>query len=547
MEGKVVDVDVLIVGAGPTGLLLANDLARRDIKDIKIIDGSEGPSDRTKALVVQIRTLELYDDLGLVDEALEKGMLVKGLAGYLGKGRELNVEFKNLPGKYPGMLTFPQYQNEDVLIRNLKAHGCNVQYGTRMIGFEKHPDFIQAEIQDTKTMETTVIKTKYLVGCDGSHSMVRKTLQLPFEGKKYDDEYLLCDCELEMHEKSSKYLREGEAFLYNDKRLVILFPYKDGTYRIILTRTKGDAGKEVTLKEVQEACDLFPIKVLLKNPKWITAFNLHARTVNQYGDLDRVFLAGDAAHIHSPAGGQGMNTGLQDSYNLGWKLALAIKKAAGKKLLLSYNEERHPIGAALIKTTDKMFSTFAGSGRALQIVKGVIFSWIGRATIVPLMASIAPKWASQLGINYRQSSLSVSNLPMKLVGSWPLLAGDRFPYFQFENMSTFDFLRGTHFSLMFVSTSKDEMKKTLDSLQNVQLHIKVVLVISCNDETEQWQEFAALHNAEVVLLLEKDKAAFEKVFGKIGTVLVRPDGYVGYIEAVGRESKLKAYMEGILE
>ena len=217
--------------------------------------------------------------------------------------------------------------------------------------------------------------------------------------------------------------------------MVVLFPYKEpGTYRIIATRLEENQGKDVTLEQIQEACEKLPIPVKLSKPTWLTSFSLHARSVNQYSDSScKVFVAGDAAHIHSPVGGQGMNTGLQDAYNLGWKLAMALEGVASDTLLQTYSEERHPIGTKLLQTTDRAFSTVAGTGYLFKLVRALLFSPVGKKLILPRLMELGPKWASQLGIRYRHSSLAMSQLPLKLWSSWPLVGGDRLPYFCFCN------------------------------------------------------------------------------------------------------------------
>jgi 2-polyprenyl-6-methoxyphenol hydroxylase-like FAD-dependent oxidoreductase len=515
-------------------------------------------------MAVQVRTLEVYDDLEIVAEALQEGLLMRRARGFMGPGRDICVTFKDLPGKYPGMLIFPQFQNEDLLLRKLKdVSGHSPGYNTKLIDFEKKPNegYIEAKLENTATMEIKRVKAKYIVGCDGAHSAVRHSLKLPFEGKRYADDFMLCDCTVEIDKTTSgDYLQPGESLFYNDERMVVLFPYKEpGTYRIIATRMKEAEGKEVTLEQIQEACEKLPIPVKLSNPTWLTAFSLHARSVNQYADNScKVFVAGDAAHIHSPVGGQGMNTGLQDAYNLGWKLAMTLEGVASDSLLRTYNEERHPIGTKLLQTTDRAFSTVAGTGNLFKIVRAILFSPVGKKLVLPRLMELAPQWASQLGINYRSSSLAMSQLPLKLWGSWPLVGGDRLPYFSFYNQkeeerSTFDFVRGPHWTYILLAKSAEELASAtpVPSILH-KLDLKCKAIITHGSENEAAADSSTMEsiipNPELVRVKSKDQADFIKAFGLCsGVILTRPDGYVGYIEAKGQESKLEEYLLRIVQ
>eukprot|EP00213_Chloropicon_mariensis_P003643 CAMPEP_0197470898 /NCGR_PEP_ID=MMETSP1309-20131121/1718_1 /TAXON_ID=464262 /ORGANISM="Genus nov. species nov., Strain RCC998" /LENGTH=563 /DNA_ID=CAMNT_0043008167 /DNA_START=169 /DNA_END=1860 /DNA_ORIENTATION=- len=553
------DVDVLVVGAGPVGLTLANELARRSGITLRIVDAKDAQSKYSKAMAVQSRSLEIYDDLGIAQEAEEKGFIMDGVILYGGKGRMLPITINsktNNSTPYPGVLIFPQSDNEELLAKALKCRESGnkgVEYNTKLVSFEKKEGYIEAKLQDTKTMKDSVVRTKYIVGTDGAHSVVRHELKLPFYGKKYEEEFVLVDCEVESDDDPQHpFHKETNAFTYLHDQLFVKFPYGDGTYRIMLTRPKEQEGTDCTLNQVQKIADsVLPVKVTLKNPTWISVFRLHSRAVDKYGDDERVFLAGDAAHIHSPVGGQGMNTGIQDAYNLGWKLAMVIKNQASEKLLKTYNEERHPVGAQLIQTTDRWFTAMASQGWAFDLLKTILFSGFGKAFIAPLLGTEMPKQVSMLKVAYPKSSLCMSVLSPYTLGKPSLSAGQRFPYLKGlkvkggNSVSTHDILRGTHFSFFFIASKEKDLDQVTDTISVLNPLVEggpgvaMSLLLLADKLTPPSFPTEQLKSYEV-----EDKEAFKRNFGiTSGCVLVRPDGYVGYIEASGQKSKLAAYIK----
>ncbi|QDZ24480.1 FAD-binding oxygenase [Chloropicon primus] len=555
-------VDVLIAGAGPCGLLLANDLARRrgGLK-LRVIDAAEGPSVHTKAMAVQIKTLEIYDDLGLSERAIEEGLVLKGTRVVWGRGQEVQMALRQIPDQspLPGMLIFPQFQNENMLIDSLERYGRKglVEYSTKLVGFEKVTRAASSGGEDhilchcERGGEAFSVKTRFLVGAEGAHSVVRKTLGLAFDGKKFEEEFLLCDCEIEKAdaaESGGRYLEPGDMLSFLDGTLFVAFPYKWGGYRIVMTRSEERMGKEATMEEVQKVCDLLPTKLAVKNPRWISPFRIHSRVVDQFGDLERVFLVGDAAHIHSPAGGQGMNTGLQDSYNLGWKLWLACQSKASAALIKSFSLERQPIGRTLIRTTDTAFSAVAGSSVMFRMLRSVMFSALGRKFLLPEVERRIPQLVAQLWISYRSGPLALSVLPRKFFGSWPLQAGDRLPFLKLEKgTTTLDLVRGPHFTVLFLASSTAAAEELCSEVVLKQLEVLKEgaglksFLLSCHQDCRGPPGIESLAIA--------DPADFKRKFGGItdGMLLVRPDKYIGYMEALGMKSRLSEYLERLFK
>ena len=397
-ETKVV-VDVLVAGAGPSGLLLANELVRRGagagrIK-VRVVDAALGPSEHSKALAVQLNSLEIFHDLGVAARALSEGKSLASNTVFAGKGckQELKIKLDSLPGEspFPGILILPQSRTEKILLDNLKSLGGNVEYGTELVGFSNTKDGLVECRLRAGGREFTVL-ARYLVGTDGAHSAVRHGLEMKFTGHKLEGEFLIADCDID-EEGGGKIFDGTGAIGKIEGGMGGFFPYaRDGgaSWRAIITRREEDSGAQASLAEVQRALDFLPTKATARSPRWISVFALHSRQVESYGS-GTTFLAGDAAHIHSPAGGQGMNLGLADSQNLAWKLAMAVQGCASPGLLDTYSEERHPVGRRILTSTDAVFAGMTSPGVLSRAARGILFSSFGRKRILPILSARAPK------------------------------------------------------------------------------------------------------------------------------------------------------------
>jgi 2-polyprenyl-6-methoxyphenol hydroxylase-like FAD-dependent oxidoreductase len=354
---------VLIVGAGPTGLTMATELARRGIA-VRIIDAADAPSQRSKAMGVQARTLEVFEHLGVVGEALARGRPVHGVNVYAAPtgdkanepaARVVHVGFDDLDTPYPFILSLPQSDTEEILIARCAELGVAVERAVRCTGLKQDADGVHVALEhigDGGRVEAA--RATWVIGCDGAHSAVRKALAVPFEGAKYDEEFVLADVLLEWDRPDD----EAHAFLSLDGVLVFLplsSPAGVSRWRIVAdlpTLPEGKKAPEPTLGRMQTLVESRGARdAVLREASWTTNFTIHRRMVPRYR-TGRVFLAGDAAHIHSPVGGQGMNTGIQDAYNLAWKLALVLHGAASASLLDSYHLERHPVASVTVSGTD---------------------------------------------------------------------------------------------------------------------------------------------------------------------------------------------------
>jgi 2-polyprenyl-6-methoxyphenol hydroxylase-like FAD-dependent oxidoreductase len=402
------DVDVLVVGAGPTGLVLAATLARAGVS-MRVIDRAAEPSPHSRALVVHARTLEILSEMGLGERLIARGRPTLAVRVFIDGDKAFeaaigDVGVEDTP--HPFVLFVSQVETERVLGEHVASLGVRVERPTELVAL------VQSETGCVATVETNgareEIRARFVVGCDGAHSAVRKASGLSFEGDAYAQTFLLGDVAI-----PGRAGRAAELFVARDG-FAALFPMTDGgpvgnggdRYRVIAAspapRERGDVP---TLDELRALVERATHQTLeLTDPTWLASFRLHHRGVDRYR-AGRAFVAGDAAHIHSPAGGQGMNTGMQDAWNLGWRLALVSRGEASPALLDGYDAERRPVGEKLLAFTDRFFSLATHESRALHLVRKLVLPrvvpWIVSS---PRRRARAFRFASQLGITYRKSA-----------------------------------------------------------------------------------------------------------------------------------------------
>lgn len=357
------DTDVLIAGAGPIGLTAAIELARRGVA-VRIVDPLLEPPQYAKAVGVQPRTLELFERMGLLTEVLDAAVQLRGQLVYVNGEPAGQIELA-LPGDVPfHFIGLPQYATERILRDELATHGVVIERGLRLSGFEQDAEGVSATLSDGDGALQTV-SAKYLVGADGAHSIVRKTLGLTFEGAAFEEQYMLGDVEVDWSLPAGYTVRAMHQTDGVTDDLLVCIPLPGrGRYRMSMLvpddlKTATAAGiqhgfegaKAPELHHIQAVLDrLSPEPATARNLRWSSVFRISHRIVDAYG-RGRAFVAGDAAHIHPPTGAQGMNTGIQDAHNLAWKLALAVSGRAAPTLLDSYDAERRPIGEEVVGRT----------------------------------------------------------------------------------------------------------------------------------------------------------------------------------------------------
>ncbi|MFE3320059.1 FAD-dependent monooxygenase [Nocardia sp. NPDC059195] len=372
------DTDVLIVGAGPVGSAAAVGVVRRGVR-CRIIDALSDPPQYAKAVGIQPRTLELFEAMGILREVLDAGILLRGQIVYI-NGVEAGRMDLTLPPEIPfGFLGLPQYETERILHQHLESLGTRVERGVRLVRFTQDENGVDAVLAGPEGEHT--VRARYLVGCDGAHSTVRKTLGLTFEGAAFAEQYMLADVELDWSQPHGYNVRSmHQTNGVTDDVLVCVPLPGHHRYRVSMrvppeletdTSVGGDkvehglgTGPGPRLADIQAVLDrLAPEPVTASHVRWSSVFRISHRIVDSYG-RGRVFVAGDAAHIHPPTGAQGMNTGIQDADNLAWKLALAVAEVAAPSLLASYDAERRPVGEDVVGRTVRDAREGIGAGES---------------------------------------------------------------------------------------------------------------------------------------------------------------------------------------
>jgi len=426
-----VETDVLVVGAGPTGATLACALARAGVR-FRMIDAMTARSPYSRALVMHQRSLEIFHQLGIAERLRADGNPVAGARVHVGRRPKLEVDFPDgvSAGCRFGRAVFiEQGRTEAALDAALSALGHGPQLGHELLGFRELGDGIEASVRAPGGEYP--VRCRYLVGCDGAHSAVRRGARIPFEGASYAQDFMLADLDLEWEQPKDRFM----AFLDGDGFLA-LFPLRDQVRLVSARGTYREDAPEPTLADFRALVErLVPYPARVSRPTWMARFHLHHRIARRFR-TGRVLLAGDAAHIHSPVGGQGMNTGIQDAWNLGWKLAWALRAPRAADLLLdSYHEERHPVGRTLLATTDAAFDFVAGQTLLPRAVRSAVLPWL-----LPLVESserllrIGAYRISQLGIHYRGSPLCGPDAGADGSGAGPR-AGDRVPDVEVDGRS----------------------------------------------------------------------------------------------------------------
>lgn len=367
-----VNTQVLIAGAGPVGLTAAIELKRRGV-DCIVVDPLTQPPQYAKAVGVQPRTLEVFEQMGVLRAVLDAGIKMNGQCVYV-NGEPVTRLDLSLPANVPfQFICIPQYETERILREELAVRGGSVQRGWRLSGFIQDGDGVTATIstgpETDAATEERIVRAQYLVGADGAHSVVRKSLGLTFEGAAFEEQYMLGDVEVDWTQPHGYAIRSMHQTdgVTDDLLVCIPLPGRN-RYRMSMLvpddlsiQSHGavehgfEAGRAPELHHIQAVLDrLSPQPTTARNLRWSSVFRISHRIVDSYGrpgGSGRVFVAGDAAHIHPPTGAQGMNTGIQDAHNLAWKLALAVSGNAAPTLLDSYDAERRPVGEEVVGRT----------------------------------------------------------------------------------------------------------------------------------------------------------------------------------------------------
>jgi 2-polyprenyl-6-methoxyphenol hydroxylase-like FAD-dependent oxidoreductase len=391
--------NILVVGAGPVGLTLAAELARYGI-GVRLIDRSPRATETSKALVVWSRTLELMDRMGCTGGFLEAGLRAHGASIRSGGAVLGRPRFDDVASAYNFALMIPQRETERLLAVHLRCFGAEVERQVELVGAFEAADGVEARLRHADGREETV-RTPWLIGCDGAHSTVRHGLGVAFSGSTQGDDWLLADVRLEGAGAPAP--DEIATYLHRDGPFVV-FPIPGGRARVVATRGRTDPARpDPTLADVQAMIDRWAGGTFrAADPVWLTNFRINERKVAEYR-RGRIFLAGDAAHIHSPAGGQGMNTGMQDAINLAWKLAMVTRREAADALLDSYSPERTAVGDLVLRNAGRLTDMATLAHPAAQAARNLALRFLlGLHAVRDRMATTM----SEIEIAYRDSPLS---------------------------------------------------------------------------------------------------------------------------------------------
>jgi 2-polyprenyl-6-methoxyphenol hydroxylase-like FAD-dependent oxidoreductase len=539
------DVDVLVVGAGPVGLMLACELRRRGVR-CQIIDALEEPPQYAKAVGIQPRTLEVWEDMGLVDRVLDLAVELRGQLLYV-NGNEAGRMEMTMPPEVPfGFRALPQYETERLLTEHLSGLGLQIDRGVTLRSFDQDEDGVTATIENAKGERA--IRARYLVGCDGAHSAVRHGLGASFEGGAFHEEYMLGDVEVDWSLPPGYVIRSLHQTDGSTDDILVCVPLLGhNRYRVTMfvppelaSQPEPEGGVQhgfesgrpmPTLEHIQPVFDRrSPMPTTASNLRWSSVFRISHRLVDRYGD-GRVFIAGDAAHIHPPTGAQGMNTGIQDAYNLAWKLALATQGAAAPGLLESYNAERHPVGEEVVGRTIRHAQT-------------------QYQTSDPEDPSTALLREAQLLVAYPDSPLADESIDGGALAGGPR-PGERAPDTRGLEpadgsgpVRLFELLKVTDPVLLLYAgaTAPTEVVRGLEAIgaaarEFVGGRLAVYAILAPGVE----------QSPEGVSVVRDVSGEFSSAYAAADTCLylIRPDGYVGFRAAPAAEEPLLAYLQRI--
>jgi 2-polyprenyl-6-methoxyphenol hydroxylase-like FAD-dependent oxidoreductase len=420
LSGVVETPDVVVVGAGPTGLMLACELALAGTK-VRLLDERTDMPNITRAFAVHARTLELLDARGLADDLLSRGVPVREVAPPGGT----TLSLAELPTRFGMVLIVPQSGTENVLQARAVELGVEIVRGAEVVGLTQEDEAVSLECASGDA-----VRTGYVVGCDGAHSTVRSQLGIDFVGKQYQTHILLADVQL------TRAPGETLTGIPNDKGVVLLIPFGDGWFRAIVwdrLREQAPLREPVTFEEIRGSFQrIAGHDYGMTEMRWSSRFLSERRQARHYRK-GRVFLAGDAAHVHSPLGGQGMNTGIGDAMNLGWKLAAAVRGSAPSWLLDSYEGERHPVGASVLQLTDAFNQLVLSRSKVGRLLRAAV---VGTATRLPRGRRLIAERLSGIGIAY----------PHQRGEDW--MVGRRMPDIVCDGKRVYELLRHGEFVLV---------------------------------------------------------------------------------------------------
>jgi 2-polyprenyl-6-methoxyphenol hydroxylase-like FAD-dependent oxidoreductase len=555
------DSQVLVVGAGPAGLFMAAELNRHGIS-CRIVDKNDGPTHETRAASIQARTLEILESIGLADELLQAGNICHAAATYTSDHKLIKyLTFDELDSAFPFVLQLPQSQTERIVARYLARLGTEVERSVELVAFEQDEDGVRATLQPADGGQETA-HVSYLIACDGAHSPVRHALGVSFSGDDYPTDFMTADVHVDW-----KLPRDQHAFFFAPEGMLAFFPLPRGraTLAADIGPAQGDHPPlgEPALEDLQAIFDARTSGGVLSDPIWKVYYRVHCRQAERY-QVGRVFLVGDAAHVSSNIGGQGMNTGMQDAYNLGWKLGLVLNARSPATLLDSYHPERHRAGRDMLDLTDHLHRAVLREEPHLSLSETLRRKLAVVLAGQEVMQQRMRRATAELNIGYRHSPIvaehhrlladpreaHVSLLGWHDFGAGPR-AGDRAAdarlmlYPRRESVRFFQRLRGTthHLVLFAGALATGETHRRLQALADATTQtypdcIETHLIVP--------HELPGDLTGKGEILLDP-RGELHHRYGARSECLyvVRPDGYIGFRSQPPDPEALKSYLTQI--
>jgi 2-polyprenyl-6-methoxyphenol hydroxylase-like FAD-dependent oxidoreductase len=542
------DTDVLVVGAGPVGLTMAAALHQHGLT-CRIIDEAAEPSDKSKALVVWSRTLELLDNLEVAEKFVQCGLKARGASVYTGGKRVVHISIGGVESPFGFPLMIPQNETERLLTAHLAQQGVAVERSVELVSLSEKTEAVACALRHADGREES-LTVPWVAGCDGAHSTVRHALGVPFTGHAEPNDWMLADVHVE-----GPLPNDEVAVFWHQKGVLVTFPINRDRFRVIADlglAANTDKPPDPTLAEVQTVVnERGPGGLTLSQPIWLAGFRINERKVTDYR-RGRVMLAGDSAHIHSPAGGQGMNTGMQDAFNLAWKLAL-VHRGRGKTeaLLESYSRERSVVGDQVLRGAEQVTTMATLRNPVAQYVRNHV------AGIVASFGFVQDKLKNaicELSINYRQGPLSAEDWH---AGKGEVAAGDRLPDAPLASAqdggqtTLFKTIHGTRHNLLLLPGSHDgqalaDLVNIVDEAGRIFPDIFTVRTILPPGPAKlEPNPNAGVSKSPVWIDTQR------RLHQKLGAtdralIVVRPDRYIGYRAQPAETQRLLNYLDRYL-
>ncbi|MBX3379370.1 MAG: FAD-dependent monooxygenase [Phycisphaeraceae bacterium] len=494
------DTKVLISGAGPTGLVLALFLRHLNIP-FRIIDKLSGPGLASRAMVIQARTLEFYRQINFADTVIAAGIKMRGIRLRESGKQIAGFQFDEIGddiSPYPYVLSLPQDDHERLLVAQLRTLGIEVEWNTELNRCVDHGSSVAATLHSESGESTADFR--YLVGCDGAHSTVRESLNLSFPGGTYDEIFFVTDCDargLHFDDSVNISLTKGT--------FILAFPVRSkGSFRFIGVVPPGHGDPlHATFDDIRPILKK-QLNAEVNSVHWFSTYRVHHRVAENFRKRN-IFLAGDAGHIHSPAGGQGMNTGIGDAVNLAWKLAAVLDRRADTSILDTYESERIAFAHTLVESTDRIFQAVVGPGPGPAFVRSVLMPYIiPWALRLRAIRRAQFRLVSQTRIHYPNSAISRGH-------AGKLRGGDRLPWLATQN--NFAPLRSLDWQVHVYGEASDNVRAICD------------------------------HRYIPLIRFKYDEAARGAGIPKDAALLIRPDGYIACVATSRTLDELATFLD----